>query len=53
MGQAQFTGVGQLRAYQQDGDTVIEAEITDSSAGAEMRIVLDPLFTPQAGDFFL
>jgi Ca2+-binding RTX toxin-like protein len=53
IGQGQFNGVGQVRFFQQDGDTIIEANTTDATAGAEMRIVLDPLVSLQAGDFFL
>jgi len=53
IGQGQFTGAGQFRFYQQNGDTVIEANTTETHAGAEMRIVLDPLLTLQAGDFLL
>ena len=45
IGQGQFTAAGQLRCYQQNGDTVIEANTTDLTAGAEMIIVLDPLAT--------
>ena len=53
VGQAQFTGAGQIRFFQQDGDTVVEANSTDATAGAEMRIVLDPLVSLQATDFVL
>ena len=53
VGQNPFTGVGQLRFFQQNGDTVVEANTTDLTGGAELRIVVDPLFTPQAGDFVL
>ena len=53
VGQAQFTGAGQIRFFQQGGDTVVEANTTDATAGAEMRIVLDPLVTLQASDFVL
>ena len=52
IGTAAFTGVGQLRFYQQDGDTVIEGNTRDDP-GAELRIVLDPLLSMQSGDFFL
>jgi hypothetical protein len=37
----------------QNGDTVIEANTDYALAGAEMRIVIDPLLTLQAGDFLL
>lgn len=53
IGQGQLTGVGQLRSFKQTGDTVIEANTTDLTAGAELRIELDPLVSMQAGDFFL
>jgi serralysin len=53
VGQAQFTGAGQVRFYQQNNDTVIEANTTDATAGAEMRIVLDPLVSLQGTDFVL
>ena len=42
-----------VRFFQQDGDTVVEANTTDATVGAEMRIVLDPLVTLQASDFVL
>ena len=51
IGQAQFTAPGQLRFFQQNGDTIVEANTTDATAGAEMRIVLDPLVSLQASDF--
>jgi Ca2+-binding RTX toxin-like protein len=53
VGQKQFTGAGQLRFFQQNGDTVVEANTYDATAGAEMTIVLDPLVSLQATDFFL
>jgi Ca2+-binding RTX toxin-like protein len=52
VGQAQFMAAGQLRFYQQNGDTVVEAN-TYGTAGAEMKIVLDPLVSLQATDFVL
>ena len=42
---------GQLRWYQQNGDTIVEANTTDATAGAELRIGLDPLINLQASDF--
>jgi hypothetical protein len=42
--------VGQLRWYQQNGDTIIEGN-TAEKQGAELTIVLDPLLTLQAADF--
>ena len=53
VGQAQFTGAGQIRFFQQGDDTVVEANTTDAAVGAEMRIVIDPLVTLQASDFVL
>jgi Ca2+-binding RTX toxin-like protein len=53
IGQGQFTGAGQLRFFQENGDTVVEANMTDAFAGAEMRIVLDPLVSLQDTDFLL
>jgi Ca2+-binding RTX toxin-like protein len=52
VGQAEFTGAGQLRSFQEDGHTIIEAN-TYGTAGAEMRIVLDPLVSLQGTDFLL
>ena len=51
IGKSAFTGEGQLRWYQQNGDTIIEGNTTDATAGAELRIVLDPLVNLQASDF--
>jgi hypothetical protein len=42
-----------LRFFQQNGDTIVEANTTDLTAGAELRIVLDPLVSLQAGNFVL
>jgi Ca2+-binding RTX toxin-like protein len=53
IGQGQFTGAGQLRWYQSNGDTVVEANTTDLTASADMKIVLDPLLSLQATDFVL
>jgi Ca2+-binding RTX toxin-like protein len=53
VGQAGFTGPGQLRSFQQDGHTIIEANTDNSTASTEMRIVLDPLVSLQATDFVL
>lgn len=53
VGTKAFTGAGQLRAFQQNGDTIIEANVTDATAGAELRIVLDQAMAMQAGDFIL
>jgi Ca2+-binding RTX toxin-like protein len=50
IGTNEFTGVGQLRWFQSDGDTIIEGN-TDTAAGAELRVVLDPLVNLQAADF--
>ena len=51
IGKSAFTGAGQLRWFQQDGDTIIEGNTTDATAGAELRIVLDPPLNLQASDF--
>ena len=51
IGQAPFTGAGELRWFKQNGDTIIEGNTTDATAGAELRIVLDPLLNLQASDF--
>ena len=55
IGNAAFTGVGgQLRWFQQNGDTIVEANTTDvTDAGAEMRIDLYGLVSLQATDFIL
>jgi Ca2+-binding RTX toxin-like protein len=53
IGQNQFTGVGQVRFFQQDGDTVVEANTSDATVGAELRIEVDPLVAFQATDFVL
>ena len=53
IGQAQFTGAGQVRFFQQGGDTVVEANTDDAAPGAELRIKLDPLVNLQATDFVL
>ncbi len=53
IGQKQFTAVGQVRWFQQGGDTIVEANTTNVTAGAELRIVLDPLVSLQSTDFIL
>lgn len=53
IGGGQFTATGQLRFYQQGGDTVLEANTDAVSADAEMRIVLDGSVSMRAGDFVL
>jgi Ca2+-binding RTX toxin-like protein len=53
VGQDQFTGAGQVRFFQQDGDTVVEANTSDATVGAELRIEVDPLVAFQATDFLL
>jgi Ca2+-binding RTX toxin-like protein len=52
IGQRQFTGEGQVRFFQQDGDTFVQAN-TDGTSGAEMTIRVDPLVSLQATDFLL
>jgi serralysin len=49
IGKSAFTGAGQLRWYQSNGDTIVEANTSDLSAGAEMKIVLDPLVSASSG----
>ena len=51
VGKGPFTAAGQLRWYQQNGDTVIEGNTRDIYAGPELKIVLDPLLNVQASDF--
>jgi Ca2+-binding RTX toxin-like protein len=51
IGQGAFTRAGQLRWFQQNGDTIVEGNTTVATAGAELRIVLDPLVNLQASDF--
>ena len=53
IGNNPFTDAGQLRYYQQNGDTIIEANNHHATAGAEMVIVLDSLVSLRAGDFIL
>jgi Ca2+-binding RTX toxin-like protein len=53
IGRAEFSTAGQLRYYHANGDTVVEANTTTASAGAEMRIVIEGLLNLQASDFFL
>ena len=53
IGTGKFTAAGQLRFYKEDGDTIVEANVNDAYAGAEMRIVLDPLVSLRADDFIL
>ena len=52
IGQGQFTGAGQLRFFQQNGDTVIQANLTHATPGPEFGIVLGSLVTLQCRDFF-
>ena len=51
IGKSAFSDAGQLRWYQQNGDTIIEGNTTDATTGAELRIVLDPVLNLQASDF--
>jgi Ca2+-binding RTX toxin-like protein len=55
VGQGPFTGVGQIRFFQENGDTVVEANMdtTGAADGVEMRIVLDTAVSLQATDFVL
>lgn len=52
LGTKPFTGAGQLRFFQQNGDTFVEAN-TYGTSGAEMTIRVDPLVAFQATDFVL
>jgi Ca2+-binding RTX toxin-like protein len=51
IGKSAFTAAGQLRWFQQNGDTIVEGNASDVYAGAELRIVLDPLLNLQSSDF--
>jgi len=51
-GNANFAAAGQLRAFQQGGDTVIEGNTT-GTGGAELRSVLTGVMLLEAGDFVL
>ena len=53
IGQAQFTAVGQLRFFHRNGDMVVQADMSNATAGAELEIVLNGLVTLQATDFVL
>jgi Ca2+-binding RTX toxin-like protein len=53
VGKGPFTGAGQVRFFQRDGDTIVEANTSTATAGAEMTIVLDPLVNLQSSDFLL
>jgi Ca2+-binding RTX toxin-like protein len=52
VGQKPFSAEGQVRFFQRDGDTFVEAN-TDGTSGAEMTIRVDPLVAFQATDFLL
>jgi Ca2+-binding RTX toxin-like protein len=51
IGKSGFTGVGQLRWYQQNGDTIVEGNTSSATPGAELKLVLDPLVSLQTSDF--
>src|SRR5215213_9383233 len=55
IGQKAFSGVDQVqvRFFKAGGDTVVEVNLTDATAGAEMTIEIDPLVNFQATDFVL
>jgi serralysin len=53
IGQSPFSGVDQVRFFKTGGDTVIEVNLTDATAGAEMAIVLDQWPSLKASDFVL
>lgn len=51
IGRNEFTHAGQIRWYQQNGDTIIEGDTTDLLAGAEFKLVLDTPVSLNASDF--
>jgi hypothetical protein len=53
IGQGPFTGAGQVRFFQQNGDTIIEADTSTATAGAEPVIVLDGLVSLNGTDLIL
>ena len=54
IGNSAFTGPGQVHWYQSNGDTIVETNTTDLTAGPEMKIVLDPpMLSLQASDVLL
>ena len=50
IGKSWFTGVGQPRWCQRDGDTIVQGNTGADPAGAELRLMLDPLVSLQASD---
>lgn len=53
IGHGQFTDAGQVRFFQQTGDTYVEVNTSNATAGGEAVIVLDGLVSLQAIDFAL
>jgi Ca2+-binding RTX toxin-like protein len=53
VGQKQFTAVGQVRWFQQDGATFVQANTSEATAGPELTIRIDPLVSLQETDFLL
>ena len=53
IGQAEFTAPGQLRFYQENGDTYVEGNTSDTLPGAELLIILDTPTAMRGGDFLL
>ena len=53
VGQGPLTGAGQLRAYEQNGDTIVEGDTSWATEGPELRIVLDTPLVAKATDFVL
>ena len=53
IGQGEFTGAGQVRFFKAGGDTVIEADTSEATAGPEMVIMLGTQVSLQGTDFFL
>ena len=53
IGRAEFSAPGQLQVYQAGGHTFIEANTTDATPGAELRIVLEQPISLRDGDFLM
>jgi Ca2+-binding RTX toxin-like protein len=53
IGQAQFSGAGQVRFYHDQGMTIIEADTSTAIGGPEPVIVLQGLISLRAADFIL
>jgi serralysin len=53
IGQDPFTDAGQVRFFKAGGDTVVEVNTDDTTAGAEMQIMIDAALSLRATDFVL